>query len=138
MMDDQSRIGLRYSLALCESRGSSVLTQKLKVLSLIIRTNFCWVLCWRLRSAVERDQLLGELDALLDRRVLMQMYLKGTQEKHSFWYINLLNEQDSMWYKNFEHKMLLIDKDASQPQTTASAGVHGGGDSSGKEGTGRR
>ena len=66
MMDDQSRIGLRYSLALCESRGSSVLTQKLKVLSLIIRTNFCWVLCWRLRSAVERDQLLGELDALVD------------------------------------------------------------------------
>jgi hypothetical protein len=87
---------------------------------------------------VERDQLLGELDALLDRRVLMKMYLKATEEKHSFWYINLLNEQDSMWYKNFEHKMLLIDKDASQPQTTASAGVHGGGDSSGKEGTGRR
>ena len=42
--------------------------QKLKVLSLIIRTNFCWVLCWRLRSAVERDQLLGELDALLGPR----------------------------------------------------------------------
>ena len=55
-----------------------LLTQKLKVLSLIIRTNFCWVLCWRLRSAVERDQLLGELDALLDRRVLMKRYLTAT------------------------------------------------------------
>ena len=91
-----------------------LLTQKLKVLSLIIRTNFCWVLCWRPRSAVERDQLLGELDALLDKHVLMQIYLKATAEKHSFWYINLLNEQDSMWFKNFEHKMLLIDKDDSQ------------------------
>jgi len=60
-----------------------LLTQKLKVLSLIIRTNFCWVLCWRLRSAVERDQLLGELDAVLDRRVLMKMYLAATAEKHS-------------------------------------------------------
>ena len=115
-----------------------LLTQKLKVLSLIIRVNFCCVLCWRLRSAVERDQLLGELDALLDRRVLMKMYLKPTEEKHSFWYINLLNEQDSMWYKNFEQRMLLVDKDASQPQTSASAGVHERGSASGQENAGRR
>ena len=87
-----------------------LLTQKLKVLSLIIRTNFCWVLCWRLRSAVERDQLLGELDALLDKKILLKMYLTATAEKHSFWYINLLNEQDSMWYKNFDQKMMVIDK----------------------------
>ena len=87
-----------------------LLTQKLKVLSLIIRTNFCWVLCWRLRSAVERDQLLGELDALLDKKILLKMYLTATAEKHSFWYINLLQEQESMWYKNFDHKMMVIDK----------------------------
>ena len=74
---------------------------------------------------MERDQLLGELDALLDRRVLMRMYNLATAEKHSFWFLNLLNEQDSMWYKNFEQRMLSVDKDdASQPQTTASAGVH--------------
>ena len=72
---------------------------------------------------MERDQLLGELDALLDRRVLMKMYLTATAEKHRFWYINLLNEQDSMWFKNFEHKMLLIDKDGSQ-STATSAGPH--------------
>ena len=87
-----------------------LLTQKLKVLSLIIRTNFCWVLCWRLRSAVERDQLLGELDALLDKKVLLKMYLTATAEKHSFWFTNLLNESDSMWYKNFDQKMMVIDK----------------------------
>ena len=47
---------------------------------------------------------------MLDRKVLMQMYLTATAEKHSFWYINLLNEQDSMWYKNFDQKMLVVDK----------------------------
>ena len=115
-----------------------LLTQKNRVVSLICRTNYCWMLIWRLRSAKERDQILEELDALLDRRILLKLYETATSEKHSFWYVNLLNEQDAMFYKNFEQKMLLIDKDASQPQTSASAGVHGGGDSSGKEGAGRR
>ena len=87
-----------------------LLTQKLRVISLIARVNFCWMLVWKLRSAKERDQLLEELDALLPRKVLMQMYLKGTEEKHSFFYVNLLNEQDSMWYKNFDQKMLVVDK----------------------------
>ena len=88
-----------------------LLTQKLRVISLIARVNFCWMLVWRLRSAKERDALLEELDALLDRKVLLKMYLTATgTEKHSFWYINLLNEQDSMWYKNFDQKMLVVDK----------------------------
>ena len=87
---------------------------------------------------MERDQLLGELDALLDRRVLMKMYLTATGEKHSFWYINLLNEQDSMWFKNFEHKMFLINKDGSQSQTAAQTGVHERSDASGAQSSGQR
>ena len=79
------------------------------------------MLIWRLRSAKERDQILEELDALLDRRTLLKLYETATSEKHSFWYVNLLNEQDAMFFKNFDHKMLLIDKDGSQPQTSASA-----------------
>ena len=138
MMDDQSRIGLRYSLALCESRGISVLTQKNRVVSLICRTNYCWMLIWRLRSAKERDQILEELDALMDRKILLQLYLKATEQKHSFWYINLLNEQDAMFYKNFEHKMLLIDKDGSQSKTATSAGLHERGGASGAQGSGQR
>ena len=115
-----------------------LLTQKLKVLSLIIRTNFCWVLCWRLRSAVERDALIFELDALLDKKILLQMYLKATSEKHSFWYINLLNEQDSMFYKSFEHRMLLIDKDGSQSKTSTQTGIHERGSASGMQSLGQR
>ena len=138
MMDDQSRIGLRYSLAPCESKGSSVLTQKNRVVSLICRTNYCWMLIWRLRSAKERDQILEELDALLDRRTLLKLYETATSEKHSFWYVALLNEQDSMFYKNFEHKMLLIDKDGSQSQTTTSAGLHERGGTPGAQSSGQR
>ena len=110
MKDDQSRVGLRYSLAPCENTGRSVLTQKNRVVALICRTNYCWCLIWRLRSAKERDQILEELDALMDRRVLMQLYNRGTNQKHSFWYINLLNEMDSMHFRNFDQKMLVVDK----------------------------
>ena len=87
-----------------------LLTQKNRVVSLICRTNYCFCLIWRLRSAKERDQILEELDALMPRKVLLQLYLTATSEKHSFWYINLLNESDSMFYKNFEQKMLVVDK----------------------------
>ena len=96
------------------------------------------MLIWRLRSAKERDQILEELDALLDRRTLLKLYETATSEKHSFWYVALLNEQDSMFYKNFEHKMLLIDKDGSQSQTTTSAGHHERGGTPGAQGFGQR
>ena len=71
------------------------------------------MLIWRLRSAKERDQILEELDALMDRKVLLQLYLTATSEKHSFWFVNLLNEQDQMFYKNFEQRMLVTNKDDS-------------------------
>ena len=87
-----------------------LLTQKNRVVSLICRTNYCWMLIWRLRSAKERDQILEELDALMDKKVLLQLYLRATSEKHSFWYVNLLNEKDAMFYKNFDQRMLVVDK----------------------------
>ena len=78
-----------------------LLTQKLRVVSLICRTNFCWMLIWRLRNSKELLSILEELDALHDKKVLMQMYKLATAEKHSFWYVNLLNDTESMFYKAF-------------------------------------
>ena len=69
---------------------------------MICRTNYCWMLIWRLRSAKEREQILEELDALMDRKVLLQLYNRATDEKHSFWFVNLLNEKDAMFYRNFD------------------------------------
>ena len=87
-----------------------LLSQKLRVLSNAIRVNFCFILIWRLRNSAELTSIVEELDALLPRKTLHQMYKVATSEKHSFWYINLLNEQDSMWYKEFSYKMLVVDK----------------------------
>ena len=84
-----------------------LLTQKLRVVSLICRTNFCWMLIWRLRNNKELLSIIEELDALMDRRLLLQMYNMATAEKHGFWYINLLNETDQMFYKGFEQRMLV-------------------------------
>ena len=84
-----------------------LLTQKLRVISLICRTNFCWMLIWRLRNNKEKQTIIEELDALMDRHLLLQMYNIATAEKHGFWYINLLNETDQMFYKGFEQRMLV-------------------------------
>ena len=84
-----------------------LLTQKLRVVSLICRTNFCWMLIWRLRNSKELITILEELDALVDRKLLNEMYRIATSEKHSFWYINLLNEQDQMFFKKFEHRFAI-------------------------------
>ena len=79
-----------------------LLTQKLRVVSLICRTNFCWMLIWRLRNSKELITILEELDALVDRKVLNDMYRMASSEKHSFWHVNLLNEQDQVFSGNFE------------------------------------
>ena len=50
---------------------------------------------------------MEELSALLPKDTLMEMYNMATREKHGFWYINLLNEESHMFYKGFDHRMLV-------------------------------
>ena len=50
-----------------------------------------------MRSPKELSTIVEELDALVDRKLLHEMYQIATSEKHSFWYINLLNERDQMF-----------------------------------------
>ena len=84
-----------------------LLTQKLRAISLVCRTNFCWMLVWRLRNAKEREQIFEELSALLPRRTLERMYDVATAEKHSFWFVDLLaDRREEMFHKNFEHRMV--------------------------------
>ena len=61
-----------------------LLTQKLRVVSLICRTNFCWMLIWRLRNSKELITILEELDALVDRKLLNEMYRIATSENTRF------------------------------------------------------
>ena len=62
---------------------------------------------WRLRNSKELAGILEELDALYDRKTLMAMYQLATASKHDFWYINLLNDKEQMFMKNFEHRMVV-------------------------------
>ena len=50
---------------------------------------------------------LEETDALVPRKLLREMYQIATSEKHSFWFINLLNNRDTMFYKNVEQRFAL-------------------------------
>ena len=61
-----------------------LLTQKLRVVSLICRTNFCWMLIWRLRNSKELLSILEEMDALVDRKLLNEMYNMATSENILF------------------------------------------------------
>ena len=61
-----------------------LLTQKLRVVSLICRTNFCWMLIWRLRNSKELLSILEEMDALVDRKLLNEMYSMATSENTLF------------------------------------------------------
>ena len=61
-----------------------LLTQKLRVVSLICRTNFCWMLIWRLRNSKELLSILEEMDALVDRQLLNEMYSMATSENILF------------------------------------------------------
>ena len=86
-----------------------LLSQKTRVISLICRTNFCWMVIWRLRNAKERDSIIEELDALVDRKTLMEMYRMATADKHGFLFVNLLNERDQMFYKEFDQRFVLSE-----------------------------
>ena len=84
-----------------------ILSQKARVISLIARTNFTFVLVWRMRNSKELAAIIEELDALVDRRTLMEMYKMATQEKHGFLYVNMLQEKENMFYKGFDQRFVL-------------------------------
>ena len=59
------------------------------------------MLIWRLRNAKRLSTILEELDVLVDRKLLHELSQIATSEKHSLRLMNLWNERDSMFYKNF-------------------------------------
>ena len=85
-----------------------LLSQKTRVINLICRTNFCWML-WRMRNAKELAAIIEELDALVHRNQLMEMYRMATSQKHNFLFVNLLNERDQMFYKGFDQRFVLSE-----------------------------
>ena len=65
------------------------------------------MLIWRMRNAKELAAIIEELDALVDRKTLMEMYRMATADKHGVLFANLLNERDQMFYKNFDQRFVV-------------------------------
>jgi len=83
-------------------------SQKLTAISTVARTNFRFLLVWRLRNAKEIQSLLEELSAIYPVKVLQEMYEEAVSEPYSFWYINLVaKKKEDMFYVRFEHKLLI-------------------------------
>ena len=67
------------------------------------------MLIWRMRNAKELAAIIEELDALVDRQPLMEMYRMATSDKHGFLVVNLLNERDQMFYKGFDQRFVVSE-----------------------------
>ena len=99
-------------------------TQKLRLIGQTIRVNAQFLLCWRLRNALELEALIEELSAVYTKKQLLEMYEVATAEPYSFWYINLTAKtKENMFWLRFEKRMRPVKRDSS---VNGSAGSGGG------------
>ena len=79
--------------------------QKLSTIHPTARTNFAFILCWALRNKKELwDGLIYELSNVADTETLLAMYEMATQERYSFWYVDL-RRPPAEFYIRFEEKL---------------------------------
>jgi hypothetical protein len=88
--------------------------QKLSTIHPTARANFAFILCWALRNKKELwDGLIYELSNVADPKTLLRMYEMATNQKHSFWYVNL-RRLPAEFYVNFDEQML-VEKASDDP-----------------------
>ena len=84
-----------------------VSTQKLRLLSNVIRVNAQFILVWRLRNRQELQSLLEELSAVHPIKTLQEMYELAVREPFSFWYILLTAKRpEEMFFLRFEQRLV--------------------------------
>ena len=65
------------------------------------------VICFRMRNWKDKDTILTELSAWVDRKTLEEMYDTATRDKHSFLYVNhLAGDLSKTFYWNFDRKLI--------------------------------
>ena len=97
-------------------------TQNLRLIGQTIRVNVQFILCWRLRNALELEALIEELSAVYTKQ-LLEMYEVATAEPYSFWYINLTAKtKENMFWLRFEKKMRPIKRESSVNGSACSGG----------------
>ena len=105
---DNKAIHNNQALNSCFTRGrhsqiSTILsTQKYNAVSTIIRTNMDSMYLFRLRNANDLQAVIDELSALLDKKILLEVYMKATEERFSFLFIKLTSPTiNDMFYVKF-------------------------------------
>ena len=116
-MADNKAIHNNQALNSCFTRGrhsqiSTILsTQKYNAVSTIIRTNMDSMYLFRLRNANDLQAVIDELSALLDKKILLEAYLKATDERFSFLFIKLTSPTiNDMFYVTFNKKIKITDE----------------------------
>ena len=66
-----------------------VSTQKFAALSPLIRVNACSLYVFRLRNYQDLAMFLEEVSAIVDKKTLLQMYRKATDESFGFLFVKL-------------------------------------------------
>ena len=84
-----------------------VLTQYYRLLSPAIRTNATHLACFRMRNIKDRDAIIEENAAIIDKELLLQMYDKATSRPFGFLLI-LLTETDpnKTFYSSFDTRLI--------------------------------
>ena len=100
-----------------------VSTQKLRLLGSTLRVNAQFILCWRLRNALELEALIEELSAVYTKKQLLEMYEAATAELYSFWYINLTAKtRENMFWLRFEKRMVPVKRDSVNGSASSGGG----------------
>ena len=114
---DNKAIHNNPALNSCFTRGrhsqiSTILsTQKYNAVSTIIRTNMDSMYLFRLRNANDLQAVMDELSALLDNKILLEVYMKATEQRYSFLFIKLTSPTiNDMFYVKFQSKIMINDE----------------------------
>jgi len=114
---DNKAIHNNQALNSCFTRGrhsqiSTILsTQRYNAVSTIIRTNMDSMYLFRLRNANDLQAVMDELSALLDKKILLEVYMKATDAPYSFLFIKLTSKTiNEMFFVNFDKRIMINDE----------------------------
>ena len=82
-------------------------TQVFKAISPVIRKNITSLMLYRLRNYSDLEAFLEELSAVYNKKTLLELYKKATDEPYGFLYVNLTaRDRKDMFYLNFNFKLI--------------------------------
>ena len=85
---------------------STIVSTQYRAISNIIRVNATNLYVFRLRNGGDLEALIDELNALTDKKTLLQLYNMATAEPYSFLFIKLnAKKLNDMFYVRYEKKL---------------------------------